>query len=68
MCKKLVCLVSILLVLGLAVDASAVLKKGPYMIWPGTNTEMTVLWQLESTTTCTLEWAGYEVFLPCYSR
>ncbi|KKL67840.1 hypothetical protein LCGC14_2130950, partial [marine sediment metagenome] len=56
MCKKLVCLVSVVLVLGLVVDASAVLKKGPYLLWPGTNTEMTVLWQLNSTTTCTLEW------------
>jgi len=32
------------------------IKKGPYLIYPGDNTQMTVLWQLRMTTDCTLEW------------
>jgi hypothetical protein len=32
------------------------LKKGAYLIYPGDNTQMTVLWQLEMTYDCTLEW------------
>jgi hypothetical protein len=32
------------------------MRKGPYLLYPGTNTEMTVLWQLTGTTGCTLEW------------
>ena len=32
------------------------IKKGPYLIYPGNNTQMTVLWQLPSTQGCTLEW------------
>ncbi|MCK4752362.1 MAG: metallophosphoesterase family protein [Planctomycetes bacterium] len=36
--------------------ANATMLKGPYMIYPGVNTEMMVLWQLDSTQTCTLEW------------
>ena len=32
------------------------LKKGSYLIYPGDNTQMTVLWQLEMTVDCTLEW------------
>jgi hypothetical protein len=31
-------------------------KKGPYLIYPGNNTQMTVLWQMTSTVGCTLEW------------
>ena len=30
--------------------------KGPYLIYPGNNTHMTVLWQTESTATCNLSW------------
>lgn len=30
--------------------------KGPYLIYPGNNTQMTVLWQLSSTIGCTLAW------------
>jgi len=33
-----------------------VVKKGPYLIYPGDNTQMTVLWQLDTTRDCTLEW------------
>jgi hypothetical protein len=31
-------------------------KKGPYLIYPGDNTQMTVLWQMTSTAGCTLAW------------
>lgn len=31
-------------------------EKGPYLIYPGDNTQMTVLWQLDATSSCTLEW------------
>lgn len=31
-------------------------EKGPYLIYPGDNTQMTVLWQLDATAACTLEW------------
>jgi hypothetical protein len=34
----------------------ASIRKGPYLIYPGNNTEMMVLWQLDGTDTCTLEW------------
>ena len=36
--------------------ANAAIKKGPYLFYPGTNSQMTVLWQLDSTQSCTLEW------------
>src|SRR5512140_286278 len=31
-------------------------KKSPYLIYPGDNTEMEVLWQLTATATSTIEW------------
>jgi predicted phosphodiesterase len=31
-------------------------SKGPYLIYPGINTQMTVLWQLPLTQNCTLAW------------
>jgi len=31
-------------------------KKGAYLIYPGDNTQMTVLWQLTGTSSCTLAW------------
>ncbi len=30
--------------------------KGPYMLYPGTNTQMTILWQLDATSSCSLDW------------
>ncbi|MBN2374936.1 MAG: metallophosphoesterase family protein [Sedimentisphaerales bacterium] len=30
--------------------------KGPYLIYPGSNTEMTVLWQINKTYACTISW------------
>jgi hypothetical protein len=35
---------------------TAALKKGPYLIYPGDNTQMTVLWQLDTTGTCSIAW------------
>jgi hypothetical protein len=35
---------------------AAHLRKGPYLIYPGQQDQMRVLWQLDSTATCTLEW------------
>jgi hypothetical protein len=32
------------------------MRKGPYLIYPGTNTEMQVLWQRTAVETCTVEW------------
>jgi len=37
-------------------SSMANLKKGPYLIYPDTNTEMTVLWQTFYTHTCFIEW------------
>jgi UDP-2,3-diacylglucosamine pyrophosphatase LpxH len=31
-------------------------KKGPYLIYPGNNAQMTVLWQMSNTIGCTLAW------------
>ncbi len=36
--------------------ASAAVIKGPYLIYPGTNTEMMVLWQKDVTQGCAIEW------------
>ena len=35
---------------------TATLEKGPYLIYPGNNTEMQVLWQLDYSETCSLAW------------
>lgn len=45
-----------LLLCCLPLDASAAVRKGPYLIYPGQNTRMTVLWQLDQTRPCTLAW------------
>ena len=53
--KKTVVLnvVLVLLVTGLS---RAGVRKGPYLIYPGSNTEMMVLWQLDISRSCGLEW------------
>ncbi len=52
--KKLILfLLIICLVAGVA---NAAMRKGPYLIYTGVNTEMMVLWQLDSTQSCTIEW------------
>jgi len=35
---------------------TATLKKGPYLIYPGNNVQMTVLWQLSASETCSIAW------------
>jgi predicted phosphodiesterase len=35
---------------------AASFDKGPYLIYPGDNSQMAVLWQLNGTVSCTLEW------------
>jgi len=32
------------------------IRKGPYLIYPGDNTEMMVLWQLNASASCDIEW------------
>jgi hypothetical protein len=34
----------------------AAVEKGPYLIYGGVNTEMTVLWQLDNLQSCTIKW------------
>ncbi len=52
--KKLIVL---LLVICLsATVANAAMRKGPYLIYPGENTKMMVLWQLDGEETCRLRW------------
>ncbi|MHC4498392.1 MAG: fibronectin type III domain-containing protein, partial [Planctomycetota bacterium] len=43
----------ILVVAGVSQGA---IRKGPYLIYPGNNTQMMVLWQLDSSQSCSLEW------------
>lgn len=39
-----------------AVSVRAAVEKGPYLIYPDVNTQMTVLWQTSGTETGTIEW------------
>jgi hypothetical protein len=43
-----------------SVTSASVLRKGPYLIYTGTSSEMQLLWQLDTTQVCTLEW-GWDV-------
>ena len=38
------------------VPVTANRRKGPYLIYPNNNTQMTVLWQLDVTAGCTIAW------------
>jgi len=49
-------LLSLIMVCLTAGIAGAAVRKGPYMLYPGNNDEMMVLWQLGGSETCTLEW------------
>ena len=40
----------------LSTSAQAAMRKGPYLIYPGNNTQMQVLWQLGAAETCSLAW------------
>ena len=37
-------------------ERPGITRKAPYLIYTGKNTEMQVLWQLNSTADCTIEW------------
>lgn len=37
-------------------EAAVGVRKGPYLIYPGNNTEMMVLWQLDAPQPLTLRW------------
>ena len=53
-----------LIVLALsALFATASIKKGPYLIYPGNNTQMTVLWQIDSSSNCALAWGSDTSYL-----
>jgi hypothetical protein len=39
-----------------APESVAVMRKSPYLIYTGHNTEMQVLWQLHATDTCLISW------------
>jgi hypothetical protein len=39
-----------------AAEVTANFRKGPYLIYPGNNTQMRVLWQLDAVTTCNIAW------------
>jgi len=55
--KTFVSLLAVLLFLAFAGMGHALqMEKGPYLIYPGNNTQMKVLWQLDASSTCTLEW------------
>jgi len=46
-------------------DQSDALVAGPYIIYPNDVSKMMVLWILESSPTCKLEWSQYESLDPC---
>ena len=54
--KKLIVFLVLLVVLMLPAVTQAAMRKGPYLMYNGNNTQMEVLWQLDATQTCTLEW------------
>ena len=49
-------LVVLLALVMLSMPIQAEMQKGPYLIYNGNNTQMEVLWQLDATQICTLEW------------
>ncbi|MCK5055324.1 MAG: metallophosphoesterase [Candidatus Aminicenantes bacterium] len=49
-------LLAVVFLLISAASLQASIEKGPYLIYPGDNTQMTVLWQVSGSETGTLEW------------
>ncbi len=45
-----------LVIITTAIAQQSKIRKGPYLLYPGDNTQMTVLWQLDSSITCQLKW------------
>jgi phosphodiesterase/alkaline phosphatase D-like protein len=54
--RTLVRLLWILQILFATEQVSAAMRKAPYVLYAGTNTEMEVHWQLTTTAPCTVEW------------
>ncbi len=57
--SKLISLFMILVIGSISQAASGFetpFLKDPYLLYAGTNSEMTVIWQLETTQSCTFEW------------
>ncbi|UCF79185.1 MAG: metallophosphoesterase [Candidatus Eiseniibacteriota bacterium] len=40
----------------LELRTTGLMRKGPYLVYEGDNTEMCLMWQLHSTAACTVEW------------
>ncbi|MBN1757728.1 MAG: metallophosphoesterase, partial [Chitinispirillaceae bacterium] len=49
-------LLSCMLVSIVVTSSGAAVKKGPYLVWNGDNTQMSVLWQLDGTETGSIMW------------
>ncbi|MFH2144190.1 MAG: T9SS type A sorting domain-containing protein [Bacteroidota bacterium] len=59
--KKICTVLVLFLVANLLIidtQAQSRMRKGPYLIYPGNNTEMMVLWQLDTTINCTIIWGN----------
>ena len=59
MCAMMLALFTVLIISPISLTASGFdtpFLKDPYLLYAGTNSEMTVIWQLEDTQNCTLEW------------
>jgi predicted phosphodiesterase len=41
---------------GISESQPGIMRKAPYLVYRGNNTEMTVLWQLDSTAPCIIKW------------
>jgi hypothetical protein len=55
----------------LRADAAAfttLFRKAPYLIYPGVNTQMQVLWQLTAMDTCTIEWGTDTLYTDGYGQ
>lgn len=47
----------LVLVISIVAAVSGAVKKGPYLIFEGDNTSMTLMWQLDAAATCNIKWA-----------
>ena len=54
--RKIVLWAAVLVLVAMAGQTMAAVKKGPYLIYPGNNTEMMVLWQLDGPASHELAW------------
>jgi predicted phosphodiesterase len=56
MTRILRCIAALLLLLYCSTPASAGIRKGPYLLFEGSSTAMTVLWQTDASETNTIRW------------